>query len=49
MYLILAKMTKHFGTYQLFPLLKYIVYDKQIITCNFHIIPFINPSSYSIH
>jgi hypothetical protein len=25
MYLILAKMTKHFGTNQLFPLLKYMI------------------------
>jgi hypothetical protein len=32
-YLILAKMTNlHFGTNQLFPLLKY---DKHIITCHF--------------
>ena len=35
MYLILAKMTKHFGANQLFPLLKYKVYDKHIITCHF--------------
>ena len=35
MYLILAKMTKHFGADQLFPLLKYIAYDKQIIACHF--------------
>jgi len=28
-------MTKHFGANQLFPLLKYKVYDKHIITCHF--------------
>ena len=33
MYLILAKMTKHFGTNQLFPLFKYMI--KHIITCHF--------------
>ena len=31
-YLILAKMTKHFGTNQLFPLVE--VYDRHIITCH---------------
>ena len=35
MYLILAKTTKHFGADQLFPLLKYIAYDEQIIACHF--------------
>ena len=34
MYLILAKITKHFGTNQLFPLEVH-VYDKRIITCHF--------------
>jgi len=43
-------MTKHFGTYQLFPVA---VYDKQIITCHFsyhtlYLPPFIyHPSSLS--
>ena len=45
MYLIQAKMTKHFGTNQLFPLLKYMINIKHLI---FHIIPFISPRSYII-
>jgi hypothetical protein len=40
MYLILAKMTKHFGTNQLFPLLKYMI---RLLHGIFHIITFIQP------
>jgi len=36
MYLILAKMTKHLGTNQLFPLLKYMINTS--LHANFHII-----------
>ena len=46
MYLIPAKMTKHFGKNQLFPLLKYMINISQHVI--FHIIPFISPRSYII-
>ena len=44
MYLILAKKTKHFGTNQLLPLLKYMINISYHVI--FHIIPFISPRSY---
>ena len=46
MYLILTKMTKHFGTNQLFPLLKYMINISYHVI--FHNIPFISPLLYII-